>query len=126
MCDTRAGQALTARSGRRTVTRVRGRIGVCDEALPSAQGETPVPAEQMLAVRREQERRVLNSVSREDVGEFLVAADACPPARCAAVQPVPDQRVCAELEQCGDRFAPSRLRSDADRRDAFAMVWPAE
>ena len=65
-------------------------------------------------------------MSREDVREFLVAADLCPPARGAAVQPVPDHRVCAELEQCGDRFALSRLRSDVDRRDAFAMVWTAE
>jgi hypothetical protein len=80
----------------------------------------------MLAVRREQERRVLNSESREDVGEFWVAANACPSARGAAVQLVLDQRVCAEVEQCGDRFALSRLRRDVDRGDAFAVARAAE
>ena len=64
----------------------------------------------------------LNPELREDVREFLVTAGACPFERVAAVKVVLDQRVCSEVEQCGDCLALSRLGREVDGSDAVAVA----
>ena len=80
----------------------------------------------MLVVRREQERRDLQSESGKDVREISVAALSCPTERVAAVELVLDERICSEVQQCDDCFALSCLRGEMDGGDAFSVIWSPE
>jgi len=80
----------------------------------------------MLVVRREQERRELQSESGKDVREISLAALACPTERVAAVERVLDGRVCSEVWQCDDCLALSCLRGEVDGGHAFSVTWSPE